>query len=92
MGRAGAALGAAGAAGHLGAASSLPQHIAAASSPASPFPSSPQGQLSTAVISALRSPGLSLPRRPDADHACRASTNYSTAEQGRQWGRRQLLQ
>ena len=50
------------------------------------------GQLSAAVISALCSPGLSLPGRPDADHACTASFNYSTAEHGRQQGRRQLLQ
>lgn len=56
------------------------------------IPSSPQGQLGAAVISALRSSGLSSPGRPDADHACRASINYSTDEHGRQRGRHQLLQ
>lgn len=68
------------------------QHIPAASSPASPRSSAPQGQLRAAVISTLGSPGLPLPGRPDADQAGRASINYSTAEHGRQQGMHQLLQ
>lgn len=49
------------------------------------------GHLRAAVISSLCSPGLSLLGRPDADPACRASINYSTAKHGQQWGRHQLL-
>lgn len=68
------------------------QHIPAASAPASPCSSAPQGQLRAAAISTLGSPGLPLPGRPDADQAGRASINYSSAEHRRQQGRHQLLQ
>lgn len=68
------------------------QHIPAASSPASPCSSAPQGQLRAAAISTLGSPGLPLPGRAAADQAGRASINYSSAEHRRQQGMHQLLQ